>query len=150
MEWIAAAIIFVALLYLFPRAVGWTLVLAVVIALGAGALYWWQYYVEEAEVAKVVPTFQADAGTTRCKPEFPLFLGFVNGSTRTIKSINFGVTIRRKGYSGEIGNFAAVTQDKILAPGEEFGLCYAVPTLSVPTAQGDLELEPSHKWVSWN
>lgn len=66
-----------------------------------------------------------------------------------MKSIYFSVLIRRKGYSGSIGSISGLTQDKILLPGEGFGLCYAMPQLSVPTSAGEIELEPSYKIVSW-
>lgn len=150
MEWIAAAIVFVALLYLFPRAVGATLALAVVISLGIGAFFWWQSFVDQRAAAQVMPTFEVDVGASRCRPEFPVYLGFVNNSGRTVRSIDFGVIIRRKGYSNAIGSFISLTQDKILTPGEGFGFCYAMPTLSVATTPGELEFEPSFKSVRWD
>src|SRR5260221_13471716 len=98
MAWIAAACVFVAVLAFFPRALGYTLLGAVALALGVAGFLWWQSSADDAASSKVQPTIQYDV--TRCKPDHPIFVGFVNNSARTVKSINFSVILRRRGDSG--------------------------------------------------
>jgi hypothetical protein len=149
MVWLAAAVVFVALLVLFPRAVGYTLLAAVVLGACAGGVLWWFNMMDEAASQKVQANFRYDAANTNCRPDYPISLGFVNTSDRTVKSIYFGVTLRRKGYSGSIGSLSSLTHDKILTPGQSFGFCYAMPPTTIPVSPSELELEASFKYVTW-
>jgi hypothetical protein len=147
MVWVAAAIVFVALLVLFPRAVGYMLLGVAILGVGAGGYLWWSNASDSAAAEKVIATLRYD--TTGCQRDFPVFVGFVNRSARTVKSIYFGVTIRRKGYSNTVGSLPSLTQDKILGPGEGFGWCYAMPDTSIATAPSDLEFETTFKYITW-
>jgi len=147
MAWIAAAIVLVASLAIFPRALGYTLSGAVALGLGLAGFLWWQSSADDAASAKVQPTIQYDV--TRCKPGYPIYVGFVNNSDRTVKSINFSVTLRRKGYSGEIGSLSSLNYDKTLNPGESFWLCYAMPVTRGDANPSEIEFDVLYKYVTW-
>jgi hypothetical protein len=50
------------------------------------------------------------------------------------------VTLRRRGYSGSIDRLAFQTFDKILTPGEGFGICLVIPTLRIKVEPSELAL----------
>ena len=147
MVWLAAALVLIFLLWMFPRTTGFILLGVVVIgALGAGYA-WFESQQKEALAARVVPAVRYDLGN--CEPNLPLFVGFVNNTNKTISSIYFGVTVRRRGYSGQIGYISSQSYDKILAPGEGYGLCHSMPDLSVKPDTTRLEFEVSPKYVTF-
>jgi len=63
-------------------------------------------------------------------PEYPLFIGIINKSSKTIDQVTFSLEARRKGYSTNLATYESHTQDKILKPGEGWGQCWRPPLKS--------------------
>jgi hypothetical protein len=115
--------------------------------LGAGYA-WFDNERKEALAAGVVSAIRYDP-SGNCKPEWPLFIGFVNHTEQTVASINFWVSVRRRGYSDSIGEISNKTYDKILARGESYGWCHPLPVLSMKADPTDLDFEISTKYVTF-
>lgn len=145
MGWLAAALIFIALLYFFPRWMGYGLVVAAILAAGAGVYWGLHEYQKNREKDKVQANLRLDK--TTCRSDFPIFAGFVNGSGNVVTSIHYSINVKRKGYSGVIGSIPLLESDKILQPGEGHGLCYAMPELKPPTPEEQLIFELAYKSV---
>lgn len=147
MEWLAAALVFIALLYFYPKWVGYGLVIALGFGGCAGLAIWFFSAQEEAERNKVEATIRNDA--TVCGAEFPIFAGFVNNSSRTVLTISFAIELRKRGYSGEVGRISSLSHDKILKPGESFGRCYKLPALETAISTTEIEPSLSYKWITF-
>lgn len=147
MAWLAAAIVFIALLYFYPRFVGYSLA-AVVFLGGLGGLVLWFFSArEEAEKAKVEATIRYEKKL--CAAEFPIFAGFVNNSSRTVQSVSFSIEFRERGYSSEIGRLSLLTEDKIMKPSEGFGRCYKLPELKSAVPLDEIELSIPYKTITF-
>jgi hypothetical protein len=56
--------------------------------------------------------------------KFPVFVGFVNGSSRTVEYVSIVVNAHLLGHSSDILDYSHVTADDVVAPGAGFGRCY--------------------------
>jgi len=59
-----------------------------------------------------------------CSEEFPLFVVIENNSSRIVNSIDFDITVRRKGYSKDLSGWLDYETDKIIEPGKIYGICW--------------------------
>lgn len=133
---IVLAVILVVILKLWPK--GLWLVLAAAALLVAGAVYWNHKTDQElAAVTLDVAYDAADAG--RCSAANPLFITITNNGGSALDRVQFNVRARIPGYSGEVTPYTYRLYDsaKILEPGDSYGACYRLPSLS-RTASGDI------------
>jgi len=61
-----------------------------------------------------------------CTKEYPLFIGVVNNSSKTIESISTNVKVTKRGYSSRLNYDTSYSSDKILLPAEGWGSCWKV------------------------
>lgn len=76
--------------------------------------------------------------------KFPMLLGVVNNSTKTIEKIYVYVKVNRIGYSSKLNRWGSLDYDKIIKPGESWGQCWSVVSADYdkPNLDGvDLEAE---------
>jgi hypothetical protein len=137
MAWLIAALVFAVPLVFFPRAAGYIL-LAAAVLLGGWALYEW---IENrrtlAEEEKVTIAASFDPGA--CTAETPVLATAKNGSSRHILSIRFDISVKRRGYSNEIGRLSRA----------ESRYCYALPVLIPPVDPKELEFAIPLKFVTF-
>lgn len=60
-------------------------------------------------------------------PAYPVMVGVVNKSDRTIERIFFRLEARIKGHSTNVLSFETYDSDRIIKPSESFGNCWRVP-----------------------
>jgi len=60
----------------------------------------------------------------RCDKDYPYLYFVKNEGPRTVERVRFTVEIRRRGYSSALNGYTAITEDKILKPGEGFERCF--------------------------
>ena len=147
MAWLLAALVFLVPLVFFPRAAGYIL-LAAVVVLGGWALYEAldnrRTLAEEEKVAIVA---RYDTGT--CPAQRPVLAEVVNGASRSVLSVRFDVSVKRRGYSNEIGRLSRLLDDQPMAPGARSHYCYNLPVLIPPVASEELEFSIPLKFVTF-
>lgn len=147
MGWLIAALVFLVPLVFFPRAAGYIL-LAAVILLGGWALYeGLENRLTLAEEDKV--TIAAGFAPQACSAETPIEARVSNGSSRSILSVRFDISVKRRGYSNEIGRLSRLLDDQPVAPGAESRFCYALPVLIPPVDPRELEFSVPLKFVTF-
>ena len=101
---------------------GIILIPVILIALLIGYLFL-QDARERAQADKVEMVVKYD--TKACSEDFPLAVVIRNNSDRTVNSIDFDITIRRKGYSKDLSDWMIdYESDKIIKPGDAHGSCW--------------------------
>lgn len=127
MIWIAAAIIILFLLIKFPRNTVFTglgiIALIVLIVTWVSV----KSCMDKSEEDKV--TIQISFAPASCGEGYPLNIGFINGSSKTVNEINWSIEGYLPGYSENALEYSSEKSDKILKPGEQFFLCYKVPNI---------------------
>jgi len=147
MGWLIAALVFLVPLVFFPRAAGYIL-LAAVILLGGWALYeWLENSRTLAEEDKVTIAAAFDPGA--CSAETPVQTRVLNGSSRFVLSVRFDISVKRRGYSNEIGRLSRLLDDQPMAPSAESRFCYALPVLIPPVDPRELEFSIPLKFVTF-
>jgi hypothetical protein len=144
--WVLGLGIFVALLLRFPRGMG--ILIAVVVGLGvliAGGIWGYSTYEtrqRETLLAKIETLISYDP--VKCSAEYPLLIGFVNRTDRSITKMSFEVSGFREGYSDPVYKtpYASYSSDFIIKPGEGSGFCWRVPDKAYGVADATLERHP--------
>jgi hypothetical protein len=109
---------------------GIVLMLISFIALVAVTLFtFWFYTYITYEVPKSKIEVTVSVGTDMCTayPEYPVFVGFVNHSDRTINAIRFRLEARIRGRSTNVLSASSLDwnrDDHIIKPKEGFGNCW--------------------------
>jgi hypothetical protein len=117
-----------ALLLVLKKILKWSLVLIIglialgILLYGLGNFYDWYSFGRHKDKIEVVAFFDA----TKCDKEYPLFIGVVNNSSKTLEKVSFYVKVTKKGYSTQLNYNQSYTSDKILAPAEGSGGCVQV------------------------
>src|SRR5690606_27542550 len=109
------------------------LVAALAVFVGAGL---WIYFTgtgaDEARERELV-TATASVGDAQCDAALPVLVTFHNGADRTLERVSFMLEGRRAQHSQTVySNFRS--SDRILAPGESHGTCWAPDTYGVGSA----------------
>jgi len=122
------------------RAISWLIFkwlmisVATVIALtavGIGIYFAYQWFAYDRHVAKIetmINTAESLCDTT----DHPLFVGFVNRSSRTISKVSFVIQARVSSHSTNIAQYDSRSSDDIMQPNEGMGHCWTLPTFSEP------------------
>lgn len=63
---------------------------------------------------------------TRCSASLPIFIGYVNHSSKTIERISFEVESYKPGFSTNLLPTKYISYDRITAPGEGWGECWSL------------------------
>jgi len=137
MAWLIAAIVFIVPLVFFPRAVGYMLLVALVL-LGGWALYESlvnRQYLADEEKVKITALYDPVA----CALQTPVSANVVNDSDREVASVRFDIALKRRGYSNEIGRLSRLLDDQPMPPGARSHYCYALPVLIPPVNPDELE-----------
>ncbi len=130
--WIAGILGFFWLLFRFPRQ---TVLLVAVLAVLVGTGLWIYFTGTGADEAREREQVTATAvvGDARCDPAHPVLVTFHNGAARTLDHVSFMLEGRRPQHSQTVySNFRS--SDRILAPGESYGACWAPDSYGVGSA----------------
>jgi hypothetical protein len=147
MAWLIAALVFLVPLVFFPRAAGYIL-LAAVALLGGWALYEsLENKLNLAEEEKISVSVGLDPSA--CPAETPVGALVLNGSSRSVLSVRFDISVKRRGYGNEIGRLSRLLDDQPMAPGVRSHYCYALPVLIPPVAPEELEFAVPIKSVTF-
>lgn len=147
MAWLLAALVFLVPLVFFPRAAGYIL-LAAIAVLGGWALYEsFENKLTLAEEEKV--SIEVGLNSGDCPAETPVEALVVNGSSRSVLSVRFDISVKRRGYGNEIGRLSRLLDDQPMAPGARSHYCYALPVLIPPVAPAELEFAVPQKSVTF-
>lgn len=85
-----------------------------------------------------------------CPLEKPLALRVVNGASRAISSVRFYVVARRPGFSDELAQSGLRRSDRIIAAGEQWRSCHALPrNLMTEPDVASLEYSTTYFEVRW-
>jgi hypothetical protein len=147
MAWLIAALVFVVPLVFFPRAAGYILVAAVLL-LGGWALYEWmenRLTLAEEEKVAIAAAFDPVA----CPAETPVAARVLNSSSKSVLAVKFDISIKRRGYSNEIGRLSRLLDDQPMAPAAKSLFCYALPVLIPPVDPKELEFSVPLKFVTF-
>lgn len=134
MEWIAAAIVFVFLMWKWPRN---TLIGLGVCVLAVGGWILYMFSEEEYQTAqqnKLYAGIERDGvvSVANCGDKYPLLVRFKNNTQKTITKIVWRPSVRRSGHSSELNEYSYIdeyTNDKILQPGDATRDCWTLPRL---------------------
>lgn len=144
MEWVAAAIVAVFLLWRYPKA---TLKIgAVLVVIAAGALGWlfWKDH-QRGQLAKEERAnieLLVSAENPHCQEaEYPLWISVGNRNVFGLHAVSVAISARQKGFSKKVYE-SRFTIDKILAPKEGYGNCYSLGGQAPPNPR-DLDWEIS-------
>jgi len=58
--------------------------------------------------------------------KFPMLVGIVNNSSKTLEKISVDVKVTRIGYSSKLNGWDSFAYDKIIKPGESWAQCWSV------------------------
>ena len=131
----------------FPRAAGYIL-LAAILLLGGWALYaWMENRSRLAEEEKVAITAVFDP--VACPAATPVAARVSNGSVKSVLSVRFDISVKRRGYGNEIGRLSRLLDDQPMAPAAESLFCYALPVLIPPVDPKELEFTVPLKFVTF-
>jgi hypothetical protein len=92
----------------------------------AGSLGWlgyegFHYLTNERYAAKVRAVVRTGK---ECPDSYPLFVGWVNESSRIVRSISFVLTATYENHSTNLASGRRYKEDRIMKPGEGFGRCW--------------------------
>ena len=147
MGWLIAALVFLVPLVFFPRAAGYILLAAVILLAGWALYEGLENRRTLAEEDKV--TIAAGFDPEACSAETPIEARVLNGSSRSILSVRFDISVKRRGYSNEIGRLSRLLDDQPMAPRAESRFCYALPVLIPPVDPRELEFLIPLKFVTF-
>lgn len=102
--------------------------LAVLAGLFFGYIYISNYFYQKE---RVLVKAQADlvliegfpAGEA-CEKDYPYLVNITNNSSKTVELVKAQMQIKRTGHSKPINSLLFIESDRILAPGQKWGLCY--------------------------
>jgi hypothetical protein len=104
-----------------------------IVALGLavwGVLYAYQYLTYDRYAAKVEITVGVSRDPKHIcadSPNYPLFIGIINNSSKALDKVSFSLKATRKGHSTNLADYETYTDDKIRKPGEGWGNCWRAP-----------------------
>lgn len=147
MVWIAGLVALV-LLFVFPKQM--FALLGACALLGGVAFLYFQSEQASRERDRNAVTVEVAYGNPACSPEYPLAVNFHNGSRKTVNKVEWRFAAFQSGYSSDIvdqPSYSRYSSDRILAPGERFGLCYQPPALERNLSPADVRWEAEVTYV---
>jgi hypothetical protein len=123
LAWVVGILGFLLLLFAFPRQTGAVIGVLVLVAVGL-----WLYFSNQSAQSareKSLVTASAYARSAPCEnADYPVFVYFENKSRRTVEYVSFTLKGRRPQHSSSVFDDYRYS-DRILAPGETYGACWA-------------------------
>lgn len=117
-----------AILIVIKRILKWVLVsISILFSIGVliyGLASFYDWYSIDRHRLKVEAVASFDS--EKCTKEYPLFIGVVNNSKKTVDKVTIYVKVTKKGYSTQLNYDTSYSIDKILAPSEGWGGCVTV------------------------
>lgn len=105
-------------------------------SLVSAGVWFWGWYSHTRHIENIRAVIHLD----KCEnPLFPLFVGFVNKSEKTIQKVSFSLSAKRKGRSTDLARYHDYADDNIIKPNDGAGQCWAVPPLSAAAVIKELE-----------
>lgn len=137
MEWIAAAIVFVGFLVVYPRLTLYStitvVVTAVVVVVSVVSYNSYSDYRQNAKIAeeRAKVTASGEFGSPLCNEQYPVLVKINNGTDRDIVETKFKLILKRDGHSDTI-DYANYLTDKIFPPHTSSYICkhFNVPKIS--------------------
>ena len=126
MGWVAA-LIALFLLFIFPRQMGYLFLLLVAIV----GFFFLKEEMKERDHKSVSIIISYDLDN--CSKDFPLNTRILNNNKKILNRVFWDISAKREGYSSDVLEYSAYssrTSDKILKPGESYGVCYAAPEIN--------------------
>jgi hypothetical protein len=130
MEWVAAAIV-LALFLIFPkRMLTLAGIFIAIIGVIAGYFFYedWKNDKDEGAV-----TISITHSLEKCKEPYPLVISILNESSRVVSKVEWDIVVKKPGFSSDLTeefSYREYSQDRILKPGEGWGICARVPKLN--------------------
>jgi len=80
----------------------------------------------------------------RCSSDFPLFIGIVNGSDRTLEAVSFGIEGHRTGYSEPLydSGYLGYSSDRIIASNDGWANCWTLPRQAYGASDQIIAMNP--------
>lgn len=124
--WLILALLLLIIVKLWPRAIFF--ILGAALLVGGGAFLWTRHI--DAQRAQIEITVTYDSGV--CPAARPLSVTILNKAAAPLERLSFSVHAKIPGYSRVITpyTYKQYESDKILAPGESYSSCYALPLMS--------------------
>lgn len=128
MEWIAAALLAIFLLWRFPRVTIKVLGVLFTLALFVGVA--WSIYLfidsqaRDFEKSKISITVELDV---KCSTAWPLYVRVHNGNNFSLDSVSFTISAKIPGRSSIVYH-EHETSDLITPPGKTASTCYGIPS----------------------
>jgi hypothetical protein len=128
MAWLAAAIVFIGCLALFPRFVLGIFVLCVLAGVGVFAYYKIDSYIAELDKSKVeaVVSTKSDCNT----PGRPIEITITNNNNKSLEYVSFNLSAKRTGFSSEIYS-DWTSSDRILPANYWYKNCWSLNSYKV-------------------
>jgi hypothetical protein len=125
MAWVIGIVLFLFLLFAFPKAMG---ILLLATAVSGVALYLYS----EAETKRVAQErgavrLTAKVAKSGCTADYSIEVSIFNGSQRVIEKVVFRLEAHRPNHSTAVASDSA-TSDRILNPLEAWVGCWRIPT----------------------
>lgn len=142
MAWVVGIGVFLFLLFAFPRAMGGLIVLCGLVI--GGFLLWEKLErdnrARESAAISIIVSYDLE----RCSSDFPLFVGVVNGSDRTLEAVSFGIEGHRTGFSRAVydSGYLGYSSDRIVSSGDGWGNCWSLPRQAYDVSEQTLSLNP--------
>jgi len=128
MKWVAIVVV-LSLFLLFPKKMFGGLGLAVLVGSIIGGLFYYQGWSERkvVEAVEVSVEYSLDF----CDESTPLKITIDNVSNEIISMVEWNISAHQKGFSDDLAvpGYQIYTQDKILAPNENWRGCVRLPEL---------------------
>jgi hypothetical protein len=131
MEWLAASLLTIFLLWRFPKVTlkvaACLLLLGAVAGAGLAGYSYLDTQAHNAEKAKITVAITAD---NHCSPSWPLYIRITNGTAAPLDSVSFSVSAKVPGRSSEVySDF--ITSDIIIPPSKTATTCYGLASYKV-------------------
>lgn len=133
MVWVAI-IIGIILLFIFPKQVG--ILIGVVVAGIAGIYLYIQAEEDSKQKQRDAVVISVAYDTNACSEEYPLHVSVRNGSKKVVNKVSWNIGAYRQGYSNNVVDYGysgeygtPYSSDKIISPGQGYGLCYKAPSI---------------------
>jgi uncharacterized membrane protein len=124
MAWVIGIGIFLFLLFAFPKQIGF-IILCIV---GVCIFYYVKAEHDSKRKSELISMIKhrAAADSKLCSdPNYPISVGFLNDTNKTINRISFILSSKREGFSSNIST-SYLDSDKILKPNEGYVNCWSL------------------------
>jgi hypothetical protein len=105
------------------------LVVVGLVAVIAACMAAYTWYYETRHVANIEVNVNVAKDGVCKTDDFPIFVGVINRSERTIEKVTFRLSAKMKDRSTDLTEYHSNSDDRIIKPTQGFGNCWAAPKL---------------------